>query len=183
MWPRPVQVPLAAAAVVRDHHVPPAPRRRRRPAKRPAVEDDAAAHAGAEREHDHVPRPLARADLPLRDRAAFASLSTPHGTTKRSVIRLRSGTSVNGMFTAEIALPVRWSTVAGTPSPIAAISPFSKSSRPRAPSTTASSVSVGVGRSVRASIVPSRVDDSGRDLGAADVDADDAVEDTGGWLR
>ena len=102
-----------------------------------------------------VPRPAPTCHSAIA--AALASLSIPHGTPKRSPMRCRSGTSANGMFTDETATPRAWSTVDGTPRPIAS-TPSSNSSSTACSSaaTTSSSEVVGVGNSVREPIPPSR---------------------------
>jgi hypothetical protein len=100
-----------------------------------------------------VPRPAPACHSPIA--AAFASLSIPQGKPKRSPISLRSGTSVNGMFTEETAVPAAWSIVDGTPRPSAS-TPSSTSpatTSPIAP-TTSSSDDVGVGTSRSDSIFP-----------------------------
>jgi polyisoprenyl-teichoic acid--peptidoglycan teichoic acid transferase len=64
--------------VVEHHHVTelcPA-------AKRPPVEDDAAADAGPEREHDHVPAATPGADAPFGERGCVRVVLDPYGKTE-----------------------------------------------------------------------------------------------------
>ena len=141
------------------------------------VEDQPAADAGAERQHDHVARPLApRRHATRRSRRRSRRCRSPHGKPNRSPINVRSGTSVSGMFTEETAVPDAWSIVDGTPSPIAATSSETSPSI-----VVADRVDDLFFRRDRRRHLAERldlagpVDQPGGDLGAAEVDADDAV--------
>ncbi len=107
---------LHGSAVVDDDDVSDLRARADRAAIRPAAEDQTAADAGAEREHDHVAR-TARRRRPAtrRPRRRCASFSISTGRPSRSRITSRSGRSTSGMLTEPIATPRRWSIRDGTP--------------------------------------------------------------------
>src|SRR3954467_15205034 len=89
--------------------------------------------------------------------AAFASLSIPTGSPKRSDIRPRKSRSESGMFTEPRSSPDRWSIRDGMPKPSATtLSPRSSSTDSSSPASSSRWDPSGVGRSRRCSTFPSR---------------------------
>ena len=79
-----------------------------RAAEDPAVEDDPAADAGADREHhEHLRRRRPGRPSASASAAQVASLSTKTGTPSRLPSTSRSGTPASGMFTLKRARPGR----------------------------------------------------------------------------
>jgi len=116
----------------------PAYGRSRRPPRwrteRAPVDHDAAADAGADRDHHEAARGEVGALVVASASAAtVASLSTNTGTPRRSPRTVRSGTSASGMFVLERTSPVANSTTEGMPKPTAAGVSRPRSRRPLRP--------------------------------------------------
>jgi hypothetical protein len=108
-------VPAAAArrAVEIDHDVAQLGAAPGGAAVRPPVEDQAAADAGAEREHDDVARAPCRPCLPLADRGRVRVVVDPDQPV---IARNREGSRRSSGRSPITAWPVRWLIRDGSPS-------------------------------------------------------------------
>ena len=158
-----------------DHDVPELGAGADGAAVRATAEDQAAAHPGPEREHDHVAVPGPAPARHSAIAAAFPSLSSATGSPSRFPITSRNGTSTSGMLTEPIATPCAGRSAKGCRS--RPRRPCRRAARGRPPRgrraaparSRAASGTRGARRSCR------RADDPGEDLRSADVDSDHIV--------
>ena len=167
-------VAAARRAAVLEHHVPDLGAGSDEAAVRLAVEDQPAADAGPEREHDHVVRALPGADLPLGDRGCVAVVVEGDRDWRTAPQRGRESRSRR----AERAPSRRRGPCAGRSS-TGARSRSRATPSPRSSSTISSSSSRNSSRDSRRSRpldpmvdLALAVDHPGRDLRPADVDTD-----------
>ena len=152
-----------------------------------AVEDQAAADPGAEREHDHVLRTRGpRRAGARRPQRRFRRSRSSTGTPKRAWSRSRRSTPASGMFTEVTARPGalvdrRRNADAERAKPLARrAASMTRSSCARTDSSPARSV----GSTVRLNDRPVAVHEPGGQLRPAQVDRDDVAERSFGvWLR